>query len=450
MATLRRPFLSIWPPAALVVVVATSASVHISSMVSAQDSTPLSAAGTLDRRPGYLPHDQIPISPNAFTGSDAERINSAIEQAARTGRRVVIPRRNVTDQGEKDVWLLDSAIVVRSGTTLELENCHIKLSDRCRDNIIRSANCGLGITQIEPMRNVHIYGVGDVLLEGADRPRATGDSGKKLGERTYGTDAGVEGESQTGDWRNIGILLACVENFRIENLRMKDTHAWAISLERCSCGYVGSIQFDSREGKQIAGRFKTILNQDGLNLRLGCHDITIENLSGRTGDDLLALTNTAAPEGGAEPGSTDSTQVSGGTWREGDDLCNIYARNIRGHSVGQHGVVRLLNTRAGKLYNVVLDGVIDTSLPGRPGSATVRIGSRHYGGHVPLGHTRRLFISNVSGASRNTIVVDGTLADSFISNVMHGSDTGAPVVYEAGPDAIRNVVTSNLRTQSTE
>ncbi len=401
-------------------------------------------------QPASLPHEPLQVTPNMFTGSDVERINRAIAHAAATGRRVVIPRRNRTEAGDKDIWMLDSAILVHSGTTLELDNCHIKLSDTSRDNMIRSVNCGLDIIPVEPMRNIHIYGVGGVLLEGADRPRATGDSGKKLGERTYGTDAGVEGESQTGDWRNIGILLTCVDSFRVENLRMKDTHAWAISLERCSSGYVGNIQFDSREGKLIDGKFQTILNQDGLNLRLGCRDITIENLSGRTGDDLLALTNTAEPEGGAEPGSTDSTQVSGGTYREGDDLCSIYIRNIRGHSVGRHGVVRLLNTRAGKLYNVVLDGVIDTSPPDRPGSATVRIGSRHYGGHVPLGHTRRLFISNISGASRNTILIDGTLADSFISNVMHGTNTGAAVVYEASPEAIRNVVTSHLRAQSKE
>ncbi len=384
------------------------------------------------------------VTPNGFHGGDAERINQAIDHAAETGKRVVIPRRNERADGVADVWLLDSAILVRSGTTLELDNCHIKLSDQSRDNMIRSANCGLGVTEIETMRDIHIYGVGNVLLEGADRPRATGDSGKTLGERTYGTDAGREGESQTGDWRNIGILLAYVENFRIENLRMKDTHAWAISLERCSAGYVGNIEFDSREGKEIDGEFETILNQDGLNLRLGCHDITIENLSGRTGDDLLALTNLARAEGGAEPGGTDSTQVSGGTYREGDDLRNIHIRNIRGRSVGRHGVVRLLNTRQGKLYNVVLDGVIDTAPPGEPASATIRIGSSRYGGHVPKGYTRRLFISNVSGASRDTIIVDGTLTDSVITNVIHGSDTGEPVNFAAGRENIRNVVTSNL------
>ena len=411
---------------------------------------PLTAGLAANNQPDIRSDDPAFVTPNMFTGSDTQRINQAIDHAAVTGRRVIIPRLNRTDRGDKDIWLLESAILVRSNTTLQLDNCHIKLSDSSRDNIIRSANCGLGITTIEPMTSIHIYGVGNVLMEGADHPRATGDSGKTLGKHTYGTDAGIEGASQTGDWRNIGILLACVEGFRIENLRLKDTHAWAISLERCSRGYVGQIEFDSREGKDIDGQHRPILNQDGLNLRLGCHDITIENLSGRTGDDLLALTNTAAREEGGEPGSINSTQISGGDYREGDDLRNVYIRNIRGHSVGQHGVVRLLNTREGRLYNIMLDGVIDTSPPGRPCSATIRIGSSRYGGHVPMGYTRRLFISNVSGASRNTIVIDGTLTDSFISNVIHGWESGQPITYQAGPGTTRNVVTSGLLTSTPE
>ncbi|MEA1952085.1 MAG: hypothetical protein U9N87_11915, partial [Planctomycetota bacterium] len=234
---------------------------------------------------------QLFVSPNSFQGSDIERINQAIQVAASRGLRVVIPRRNKTKGSESNTWLLDAAILVRDNTVLELNNCHIKLSDRCRDNMIRSANCGLGIKDIRPMRHVRIYGVGNVLLEGADHPRATGDNGKTLGKHTYGTDAGVEGQSQSGDWRNIGILLAFVEHFSIENIRIQDAHCWAISLERCAFGRVRDIHFTSNEFKMIDGVRKTILNQDGLDLRQGCHDIRIESISGHTGDDMVALTN---------------------------------------------------------------------------------------------------------------------------------------------------------------
>ena len=64
------------------------------------------------------------VTPNEFQGADTERINQAIRAAAGTGQRVVIPRRNEAQDGPRDIWLLDAAILVDSGTVLELDNCH--------------------------------------------------------------------------------------------------------------------------------------------------------------------------------------------------------------------------------------------------------------------------------------------------------------------------------------
>jgi hypothetical protein len=288
--------------------------------------------------------------------------------------------------------------------------------------------------------------VGDVLLEGADRPRATGDSGKTLGERTFGTDAGVEGESPTGDWRNIGILLAFVEHFRIENLRIQDSHCWAISLERCAFGRVCDIHFESAGFKMIDGARHTILNQDGLDLRQGCHDISIERITGHTGDDLLALT--AIKGAGAVAGSDASTMVSAANCREGgiDDIRNIFIRQISGHSQGRHHVVRFLNAGGLRLYNIVLDGLLDTSPPGRPCKATLKIGDANpaWGGVTPLGDTNRLLLSNITGTSTHTILIAGSLTDSCISNVIRYVDDGEPITYASGQEYARNVRQSNV------
>ncbi len=342
---------------------------------------------------------------------------------------------------------------MRENTTLELNNCHIKLSNRCRDNFIRSANCGLGITDIKPIKNVYIYGVGNVLLEGADKPRSTGDSAKTLGKRTFGTDAGVTGESQTGDWRNIGILMAYVENFSIKNLKIKDSHCWAISLERCDFGRVRDIRFESRGFMIIDGVRKTTLNQDGLDLRQGCHDIQIERISGSTGDDLIALTNIAIGGKGkwaekwAEVGGEDTTMVSGLYKREGgaDDIRNITIRDVAGYAGGHH-VVRFLNAGGLKIYNVVIDGLIDTSPPGRPCKATIKIGDSNpsWGGVTPLGDTNRLMLSNISSASQHTILIAGSLTDSCVSNVTRHTKGGAPVTYASGRENVKNVQFSNV------
>ncbi len=386
------------------------------------------------------------VTPNEFEGTDVERINRAIEVAAERGSRVIIPRLNVSAGQRRDVWLLDSAILLRSHTTLELDNCRIKLSDRCRDNLIRSANCGMGITDIGLMQNIHIRGIGHAVLEGADHPRATGDSAKTIGVKTFGTDAGVTGESQTGDWRNIGILLAFVEDFSIQNVAVKDSHCWAISLERCAHGTLRDLDFASSQVRRIDGVRQTILNQDGIDLRLGCHDILVENVSGYTGDDMVALT--AIPRADSIPGRTGATMVSGCQDRgQGlDDIRHIILRNIKGYCRGGHHIVRLLNTSGIRLYDVLLDGLIDTSPADVRCMAAVKIGDHHYGGGIaPLGDTRRVIVNNVISRSKHTILIGGSLCDSIISNVVQYESKGEAVTVVSGSQYVRDVTITNVR-----
>ena len=102
---------------------------------------------------------------NDYQGlTDNERIEAAIRE--REGNIVIIPQRKSNIEPERTWWLLDRAILLPSDTTVILENCRIKLSDNCRDNFFRSANCGLGIEDPEPISNIHIRGVGNAVLEG--------------------------------------------------------------------------------------------------------------------------------------------------------------------------------------------------------------------------------------------------------------------------------------------
>ena len=260
----------------------------------------------------------------------------------------------------------------------------LKLSDDSRDNLIRSANCGIGISDIKTLHNIHIIGVGTVVLEGADNPRATGDAAKTLSadivripggpyvQVTYGTDAGKAGEKQTSDWRSIGVLLAYVENFSLRNLTLKDAHSWAVSLEHCAFGTIRDLEFSADGGRLIDGKFQTFLNQDGLDLRQGCHDITIDGITGHTGDDLVALT--AIPIAGMRAGELNSHMVSGHEPHGArDDVRNILIRSVRGDAGGNQ-LVRFLNTSGIKMYRITLDGVIDTAPEGTMDYALVRIG----------------------------------------------------------------------------
>ena len=371
------------------------------------------------------------VTPNQFKGADTERINLAIEAAAASCRRVVIPRISISGGRRSEVWLLDSAILLPSHITLELDNCHLKLSDRCRDNFIRSSNWGAGTAEVKPMEDIHIRGIGTVLLEGADHPRATGDSGKTLGPSTYGTDAGAAGEKQNGDWRNFGILLAAVERFTIENITVKDSHCWAITLEGCAHGTLRNLAFDSSGFRMIDGVRRTVLNQDGIDLRMGCHDILIDNITGHTGDDLIALT--AIPRGGKPANST-------------GDIRHVIMRNIKGYCRGGHHIVRLLNTSGVRMYDILLDGLIDTSPTDVQCRAGVKIGDSAYGGGIaPLGDTRRIIINNVISRAKHTILIGGSLCDSIISNIVRIAPAGDVVTVASGPQYVRDVTISNAR-----
>jgi len=378
-------------------------------------------------------------TPNLFTGTDSEKIAQALAAAENNGGVIRIPARAADAASDRNFWLLDEAVLLPSDTTLILENCVLKLSDQCRDNFIRTANAGLGIENPEPVHNIHITGIGSVELIGADHPRSTGDSGKVLGQRSYGTDAGKEGESQKGDWRNIGILLANVDNFSIENLKLRQTHCWGISIERGTNGTIRGLTFDSSENRTIDGATVKTLNQDGLDLRKGCRNIVIENIRGVTGDDLVALTAIGIDK--RPGGRLESTEVMPTDPDVDNDICYVTIKNVVGYAAGGHQIVRLLNASGIKIHHVVIDTVVDTSPEDVIDRATVRIGDANpsWGGVTPLGDTHGILITNVESRSAQAVLIAGSLTDSIITNVINYNPAVTGVGFESGEENVRNV-----------
>lgn len=416
------------------------------------------------------------VNVNDFSGlTDSEMINAAIANRD-ADRIVVIPPRSSDIEPEREYWLLDSAILLPANTTVILQNCTIKLSDACRDNFFRSANCGMGIEYPERIENIHIRGEGLCTLLGADHPRAVGDSSKLLKnpcpytdedickyadwipeerrlakqitfddkhDYSYGTDAGKEDESQYGDWRGIGVLLANVDHFSISNLKIVESHGWGISLEACANGTVEKIEFDARMHKEIDGMLHNMENEDGVDLRIGCHHITISDISGRTGDDLVALTAIADPK--FHPGgSLKCTEVMHNDWTKRETgIHDIIIRNIRGYSQLCH-IVRLLACNT-KIWNVVIDGVIDAPPEGLNHSSTIRIGEQLdslYGKNLTDGISH-ITISNVVCQSRKAIYVGGYLQDSVISNVINYNPE-CPTIGVCREDGLKNVQLCNI------
>lgn len=411
-----------------------------------------------------------------FKGNDDnEIIENAVRYRDEDG--VVVLTKRVSDvDPARDYWLLDRAIVLPENTTFVLRNCKIKLSDKCRDNFFRSANCGLGIEYPQPIEKIYIKGEGYSVLEGADHPRSTGDSSKiqacpcpyknedllafadwvsaeskekgitnfdEQHSHSYGTDTGKEGESQFGDWRNIGILLANVENFSIENVHIVCSHGWGISLEACAYGNVDKIDFDSCMSKTIDGMVNNIENQDGIDLRNGCHDITITNITGTTGDDVIALTAIASETDGKVGGTLNDTHVMHSEWTRRDkNIHNVIIRGVRATS-DLCALIRLLpcNTR---IWNVIIDEVIDTCPENKTHRCGVLIGTPDgvYGKNLEDSNSN-VTISNVVTHADEGIEVRGYLSNSAITNVIN-TRSDSPVLKFYRRNSLKNVVTSNL------
>ena len=413
------------------------------------------------------------VNVNDFTGlSDNDRIEQAIAARGADGV-VVLPPRRADTEPERDCWLLDRAILLPENTTFILQNSTVKLSDRCRDNFFRTANCGLGLENPPVIRNVHLRGEGAATLMGADHPRSTGDGSKVLAcpcpyevddlcamadwipperrtpetidfmdrhDHSYGTDAGKPGESQYGDWRNIGVLFANAVDFSVSGLFISQSHCWAISLEECSFGRVDNIRFDACMSRVIDGFRNNIENQDGLDLRNGCHDIIIENITGMTGDDVVALTAIAGPD--YHPGgSLCSTQVMHTDWsRRCRDIYNIVIRNVVARSE-LCLLLRLLPAWA-HIYNVVADGLIDTTPVGHPHWATVGLGDGTYGEN-PVDGMRSIVLDHVICNGSIGITVAAYLSDSVISHVVN-RNPDAPLLEVAQTDGLKNVSIDGL------
>lgn len=284
----------------------------------------------------------------------------------------------------------------------------MRLAPEVKDNIIRNAGAQNG--KLVPNKNISVVGVGNPVLSGG------------LGSH-YG--------ARTGDkngWRTIGILLVSVNGFKIENLTLQNTQAWGISVESGSSnGRISNITFDDKNDMR---------NQDGVDIRKGCHDITIENIFGSVGDDAVALTGYIASVTPEKRVIGGEGMQYGGRWETGaDDIYNITIRNVRAKCLGGHGIVRLLNQDGVNMYNIIVRDIVDTAVGDEPrAQATVRIGDiRFYKQRrSQMGEMRNILVDGVMAKGKVAVWIKGPLCDSAIRNVFTETpqtkryDTSAP------------------------
>ena len=360
-----------------------------------------------------------PVTPNFeqfFGETDSQTIQNAVDYAATNDLgRVVIPRYN--ERTGATIWNIDTAILLPSNMTVVLEDAHLRLVDGCFDNIFRNQNCMTpeGNTLEGEQHNIHIIGSGNALLDGGVH--------NGLVEQMHRDDP----EKYPRLSANLLIFLHNTRDFSIEGLDFINGRWWAVCCVYCRWGYIGNLDFKM---------YGTCENQDGVDLRVGCAYITIENITGCTGDDTIALT--AMPNDDLVPET--ALHVPG----KAPDIHDITIRNIISSTHGC-GVVRFLCEDGAQEYNITVDGIKDTSASVSGNAIIVGTSDVHFADPPhKMGEFRDIVVRNVTTQAQIGISFAESVQNMLVENLTTygGNEVGLhfSANFECDGLTIRNVV----------
>lgn len=381
------------------------------------------------------------LDPNQFTGfdTDASRIQAAVDAAAKTGEAVLIPALNLRT-GEK-LWLIDRAIRLYSGSTVLLEGAHLRMADSVIDHMFTNSiadtqDAGkIGCRQ----RDITIRGIGGAVLDGGSHNGLVEKNSLSFGRSALS---------------NTMLLFQNADRINLENLEIVNARYWAVTFHYCAYGRVSGIRF------MTCGMCP---NNDGIDLRLGCHNFVIEHISGYTQDDTVALTAL----------DDDVPRIPG----MDDSIHGVVIRDVA--SVTPCANVRLLTHYGHKLYNIIIED-IQTGMETEPGSsctlhypdaeklapavtpvywsnfengsrraeACVRIGeNRYFDASRPEtaskpGDMYNITVRNVQASSRYGVTLSHAVSDSVIDNVQMFGKSACAVYF--GKGAYENIRCENL------
>ncbi|MBE5762466.1 MAG: hypothetical protein E7334_10825 [Clostridiales bacterium] len=336
-----------------------------------------------------------------FHGNGTQHITNAINTAIAQNKRTTTITGN---------WEIDSAIRIPSNFALVLDGCHLKMTDNSFSNMFINEHHDTiaGKTANGTDHNIKILGKNCAILDGGNY--------NGLSEKT---------QNQNGlpsIWKNNLILFTNVDNFEIAGVSCHNQRWWALNFIFSSNGYLHDIDFKAcdiwidENGSQhhglIQGKYNEILikNADGINLRQGCHNITIENITGFTEDDAVALT-----------GKYGALEQAFEVENFCKDIHHITIKNIATSTYCTN--VRLLNQGGTKLHDIYIDGVYDTSNDSPhmdKGIYTVRIGDTHLYGtrHATKDETYNITVKNIRSRAYNAAIsLVGGMSNVAVENV---------------------------------
>ncbi len=338
------------------------------------------------------------ITPNDkrfMADTDSASIQNAIDAAAAAGgcRRVVIPRYN--ERNGSELWEISKTILLPSDITVILDGCHLRLADGVYENIFRNSHMYTpeALTEEGEQRNIHIIGYAGAVLDGGNDNGAC-EQGYRFGRTPH---------PRTGNL----ILLNNVSHYTLEGFRCINMRYWAINQIACRAGRLSHLSFFNGEQRP---------NQDGINLRMGCSDIIIEDITGRTGDDVVALSSF--------PGlySREKGDYQFLPYHMDPDIHHITIRDVYAHT--RQTVVALRCCDGAKIYSVLIENISDCGGEYGPWGV-VRIGENNYykKRSAVLGEMYDITVRNVRSLARGTVYLSASLSDSKISDIYAGGET---------------------------
>ncbi len=336
-----------------------------------------------------------------FINNGGAIIQSMIDEGVKNGSR------NATVTGN---YIIEKTIKIPSNFSLYLQDCHLVMADDTFCNMFTNERCWTqeGLTVDGKDENIVIEGRGRVILDGGNY--------NGLSERNSLKDG------MPSIYRNNLVLFVNVEHFKVTGIHARNQRWWAFDFIFCAYGTIRDIDFlgdgtrIDENGNRVKGLYWGqpgghpaiyIRNADGIDIRRGCHDILIENISGFTEDDTVALTCIPSK----------MHQVEG----KSEDMYNVMIRNVRACS--HCAIVRLLCQGGAKQYNILIDGVMDASrecdcLSG-PGETGVRIGDNEmYGSrHATEDECYNIHVKNVYARTLQVLWLAGNIGNITYENI---------------------------------
>lgn len=384
----------------------------------------------------FTPNDQ-----GIIADSDSSSIQNAVDAALKTGLgRVVIPRYNKRTGACR--WDVDKAVILDSNLEIVLDNCYIRQIDGSMDNVFRNfpEEGSQRKTLAEEQHDIIIRGVGKAVIDGG--------IGNGLTQKTSMQDG-----HPSIFWNN-AIFLHNLRDFKLENFTVTNQRHWAIHLSFCEKGVDSGLNLICRND---------LRNQDGLDLRFGCNNILIKDMTGQAGDDFIALT---ALQG---KWVIEHYAVEGKCW----DIHDIVIQNVMATSA-ECTLVALRCQDGVKIHDVTIDNIHDVMtsqeslgkstnvlnldvnrylLPKSP-YALVRIGHDDkayvFKQFCGPGDVYGIHVTNLHARCNAALMLNGDIEDSYFGNIYAGNDvdrivltTSCLLAHMAGV-SMRNVIFDHI------